>query len=462
MSKIRWAQATLLALAAFIFIGCGGGGGGGGTSTTGLTTSGTTGTVAVAVTPPDAADVINGPRTFAATVTGNANTAVTWSVVGGSANGSITQNGVYTAPATPGTYTVMATSNADPTKNAQVQVVVGTAAFIHTSDLPGGIFSSGIQGLSANGSTAVGFGTPTPPSGQAPANNAILWQDNGGIAALTNVGPGVAYASNSAGTTIVGVRQLTNITAFTYSGGVVTELPNLPGGTGASAAFGVSGNGSVIVGQASTSTSATHATKWIAGAATDLGTLTGGSFSLARAISVDGNVIVGESGQTIGARAVRWVGGGAPSSLGVFTGGTESLANGTNGDGSVIIGESGSNVGGTHTAAFRWTSGGGLVDLGNLGGSSLNARAFAVSSDGTIVVGESQTGVGVGNTEAFIWTQGTGMQKLQTVLQSKGMTVPLTGWTLLSATCISQDGKVIGGLGTNPLGKPEGWVAILP
>jgi probable HAF family extracellular repeat protein len=102
------------------------------------------------------------------------------------------------------------------------------------------------------------------------------------------------------------------------------------------------------------------------------------------------------------------------------------------------------------------------VDLGNLGGSSINASAQGVSGDGSIVVGQSQTGTTVGATEAFIWTQGTGIQNLKTVLAAHGMSVPLTGWTLLSATCISQDGKVIGGNGTDPQGKPEGWVAILP
>src|SRR5947209_6260554 len=154
MSKIKWAQATLLALAAFIFIGCGGGGGGGGGGTS--ATAGTTGTVAVSITPTDAATVVNGSRTFASTVTGNANTAVSWSVVG-SGHGSVTSNGVYTAPATPGTYTVVATSQADPNKKAQVNVVVGTDAFIHIGDLPGATFASGVQGVSSNGSTVVGF-----------------------------------------------------------------------------------------------------------------------------------------------------------------------------------------------------------------------------------------------------------------------------------------------------------------
>ena len=48
-------------------------------------------------------------QTFAATVSGTTNTAVNWTSTGG----SITPAGVYTAPATVGTYTVKATSQAD-------------------------------------------------------------------------------------------------------------------------------------------------------------------------------------------------------------------------------------------------------------------------------------------------------------------------------------------------------------
>ena len=62
-------------------------------------------------------------RTFTATVGNTTNTAVTWSVVEAD-GGSITQAGVYTAPATPGTYTVKATSQADVTAAATAPVPV--------------------------------------------------------------------------------------------------------------------------------------------------------------------------------------------------------------------------------------------------------------------------------------------------------------------------------------------------
>jgi len=79
------------------------------------------------------------PRTFSATVRGAADTSVDWRVVepGG---GTITQGGIYTAPETGGTYTVMATSQADVRASAtvSVSVVCGTPTAIPATAPPGG------------------------------------------------------------------------------------------------------------------------------------------------------------------------------------------------------------------------------------------------------------------------------------------------------------------------------------
>jgi YVTN family beta-propeller protein len=68
---------------------------------------------------------------FFATIAGSTNTNVNWSVTGGSSNGTISTNGLYTAPATvpsPATVTVTATAAADPNKSATASVTVVTAA----------------------------------------------------------------------------------------------------------------------------------------------------------------------------------------------------------------------------------------------------------------------------------------------------------------------------------------------
>ncbi|NOK00462.1 MULTISPECIES: glycosyl hydrolase family 18 protein [Myxococcus] len=80
--------------------------------------------VEVAINPSSATVPAGGTQAFTATVTGSTNTAVTWSVQEGAAGGTITQAGLYTAPSTAGTYRVVATSQAAPTKSAVATVTV--------------------------------------------------------------------------------------------------------------------------------------------------------------------------------------------------------------------------------------------------------------------------------------------------------------------------------------------------
>jgi hypothetical protein len=65
---------------------------------------------------------------FSATVAGASNTNVNWSVEEGASGGTVDTTGSYTAPSTPGTYHVIATSQADPTQGAIATVVVGPGA----------------------------------------------------------------------------------------------------------------------------------------------------------------------------------------------------------------------------------------------------------------------------------------------------------------------------------------------
>ena len=80
--------------------------------------------VAVSISPSSATMKTGSTQQFAATVTGNSNTSVTWSA----SSGTISAAGVYTAPASAGSYTVKATSAADTTKSASANVTVTTAA----------------------------------------------------------------------------------------------------------------------------------------------------------------------------------------------------------------------------------------------------------------------------------------------------------------------------------------------
>lgn len=79
--------------------------------------------VNVSVTPATATVKVGMTQTLSASVTGTRNTSVTWTV--DQANGgTITGTGVYTAPETPGTYNVTATSVVDNSKKASATITV--------------------------------------------------------------------------------------------------------------------------------------------------------------------------------------------------------------------------------------------------------------------------------------------------------------------------------------------------
>jgi hypothetical protein len=90
-------------------------------------------------------------------------------------------------------------------------------------------------------------------------------------------------------------------------------------------------------------------------------------------------------------------------------------------------------------------------------GGSFESGAFGVSGDGSTVVGQSVSASGV---EPFVWDATNGMQSLQVLLTSLG--VELSGWQLLQAGGVSDDGHTIVGVGLNPAGDLEGFIAVIP
>ncbi len=87
--------------------------------------------ITVTISPTYVVLPVNGQQQFTATVTGTNNQVVTWSISGtgcyGSSCGTITSNGLYTAPPTvpnPSIATITATSVADPSKSASATVII--------------------------------------------------------------------------------------------------------------------------------------------------------------------------------------------------------------------------------------------------------------------------------------------------------------------------------------------------
>src|SRR5260370_3438986 len=76
---------------------------------------------------PHTADVFtSASASLTSIVTGANDTTVTWTVREGSAGGSVTSGGLYSAPAAPGSFQVVATSNADSTKSDNATVTFKT------------------------------------------------------------------------------------------------------------------------------------------------------------------------------------------------------------------------------------------------------------------------------------------------------------------------------------------------
>lgn len=82
------------------------------------------GLVSVALSPASATLSVRGTQSFSAVVANSTNQSATWLVSEGASGGTVSSAGLYTAPATAGTYHVVATSVADPTKLATATVTV--------------------------------------------------------------------------------------------------------------------------------------------------------------------------------------------------------------------------------------------------------------------------------------------------------------------------------------------------
>lgn len=83
--------------------------------------------ISVSISPTSATVTAGNNQQFNASVTGTTNTSVTWSVVGGTSNGTISTTGLYFAPTTvptPAQVTVTATSQADSSKSASATVTI--------------------------------------------------------------------------------------------------------------------------------------------------------------------------------------------------------------------------------------------------------------------------------------------------------------------------------------------------
>ncbi|GMU34552.1 MAG: hypothetical protein AMXMBFR20_24240 [Planctomycetia bacterium] len=210
-------------------------------------------------------------------------------------------------------------------------------------------------------------------------------------------------------------------------------------------AFGVSSNGSTVVGRCQNNTGNGQfiAFRWTedTGLVT-LGDFDGGGFdSSAIATSADGSVVVGRGTSTLSngnAEAFRWTESTGLVSLGDLPGGNYfSSATNVSADGSVVVGFSVSDL--PNSEAFRWTAQGGMMGLG-----ISRSQAIDLSADGEVIAGHSGS-----LRRPFRWTNATGAVSLG---------LPSNGSNAAFVEDLSADGSKIVGFSRKPTGEDQAFV----
>lgn len=144
-TRPRASLAAGVALAAALLAACSGGAIGGavgdggtrsGGTSSGGTSGGTSNEAVVTVSPGSRTMTAGTTSTFTCTVTGTVDPSCRWTVLEGASGGAVTPTGVYTAPASAGTYHVVATSRAAPERSTSATILVTSSPESCTAACP--------------------------------------------------------------------------------------------------------------------------------------------------------------------------------------------------------------------------------------------------------------------------------------------------------------------------------------
>jgi len=317
-------------------------------------------------------------------------------------------------------------------------------------------YSAG-YGVAADGSVVVGHEL----SG---AYSAVVWRSDAGVMAeLGSVAGGTTQAvqiSDDASTTVGSEYVVgTGYRAIVWKSNGPAWLP-IPGGASGSYALGISADGSAVAGWVLLDgTQGDYvATRWAEGGQIEFLETDTDLTSASRGISADGSVVVGTVyGPGVSGPPVpfRWTSTTGMQTLPFLTDYTSGEAMDVSGDGNVVIGENWDNFG--RGQGYRWAADGSLIGLGLLPGGTYTEPQRA-SYDGSVIVGSGD--IGYDDEEAFVWTEQDGLRRLVDVLLIRGAS-GLDGWSLEYAFDVSPDGQWVVGMGTNPAGHTEAFLANL-
>jgi probable HAF family extracellular repeat protein len=325
--------------------------------------------------------------------------------------------------------------------------------------LPTGTHESTGFGISYDGHTLVGAGDT------AAGYEAFRWSDS--MRALGDLPGGtvfsVARGVSGDAQVVVGAGNYADAglkEAFSWTSGTdMVGLGDLPGGSFDSEAWATSQDGSVIVGIGHSAVDA-EAFRWTANSGmVGLGLLSETDYSRAFGVSGNGTIVVGDSASFSGSgrsEAFHWTQETGMVGLGFLVppGQTRfTTATAISADGTTIVGQA--NTPTSPGVAFKWRDGV-MTALPDLPGGWESSYAYGVSADGSIIVGWSDGGQGY--TQAVFWDS-SGVHDLRDHLVSLG--AGLTGWTLYQAMGVSANGVVVVGYGRNPQGNFEAFRAVL-
>jgi uncharacterized membrane protein len=303
--------------------------------------------------------------------------------------------------------------------------------------------------ISADGRVLVGYSG----GGTTFGATSYRWTADGGYDTF-GIGPDIAVSNvpnaiSADGSVVVGygfVGGTDTLRPYRYANGTYSLL-SIPAGFDNARAYGVSGDGSVVVGAMSGPFSFSRATRWTEATGTvDIGRARPGDlFAEFTGISRDGTTVLGhsENGQTGARDAYTWSEGDGwqllPAPAGM-TGEYDAYPTMTNDDGSLVVGTVRSGVQSEWDKAVLWANRQ-PIDLGTFG-DRWNMSAGSFAGDGSIIIGTAYN-VDLLRSHATIWLNGSGPMFLKDYLLSLGVTVP-TGWTL-EGSGISADGSTISG-----------------
>ncbi len=306
-------------------------------------------------------------------------------------------------------------------------------------------------GVSADGSVVVGIGGTGVQRWTAGVWTNI-GGDNSGSAAISRDGLTIAANALEAVTSYQTAAIWLGGTSWQTLGGLGSAA-----GTSQTSAYGISGDGSVVVGLGwicPTPFGCGRAFSWTQSAGmTNLWSL-GGDSSRANGVSADGHTIVGWEQIATRVPAV-WV--DQIETVLDPTGAGEVWA--ANADGTRVAGWNNGN-------AMVWSWNGSTWDSQTIGffSASHSGRAFAISDDGSVVAGQCSLGpFPPFPTSALYWTQATGPVELKPYLESLG-TAGLTNWTFNRVVAMTPDGRTL--LGVGSIGGAqfanEGFIVTFP